>query len=299
MKLHGIRSGVTVALCAALLVAAGGTGAQAADGEQPYGGIEGNWTGGDVTAPERQIELSEQAKEKIALTEAWVQAQDGKISQDAFAKKESQFLTKYNLTHTAAQKKAAGASASAAAAPSSRVLGVTHYAQARNYYCGPATGAMMIKMIDGFIRSRHNNDAFSQENLANSAHMDTNARGLTDWSSKKFVFGLNRWRGESYYVQVPSPSPDNAVNTMMHSIGGNAKPIAADTVEFKGGRKYNNHPDHLTIGHWIAAYGYHTDGRYGKWVDPATSVWPGVYKSFEYNTRDFTATFLQSNGYAY
>ncbi|MFE5899864.1 C39 family peptidase [Streptomyces sp. NPDC056488] len=299
MKLRGIRSGTTIAICAALLVTAGGTSAQAVDGEQPQGGIEGNWTGSGVTAPDQQIELSEQAKEKIALTDAWVQAQEGEISQDAFAQKESQFLQKYNLTRTAAQKQATGASATAATAASSRVLAVTHYAQARSYYCGPATGAMMIKMIDGFISSRYNGNAFSQENLANSAHMDTNAQGWTDWSSKKFIFGLNRWRGENYYVQIPSPAPDNAVNAMRHSIGDNAKPIAADTVEFAEDRHYNNHPRDKTIGHWIAAYGYHTDGRYGKWVDPSTSVWPDVYKSFEYNTRDFTATFLQSNGYAY
>ncbi|MFB7032391.1 hypothetical protein ACFCXG_37675, partial [Streptomyces sp. NPDC056295] len=89
------------------------------------------------------------------------------------------------------------------------------------------------------------------------------------------------------------------VSTMRHSIGGNAKPIAADTVEFAKGRHYGNHPDRLTVGHWISAYGYRTGGRYGKWVAPATSVWPDVYKTFEYNTRDFTATFLQPNGYAY
>uniref|UniRef100_UPI003D736EE1 hypothetical protein n=1 Tax=Streptomyces sp. bgisy082 TaxID=3413776 RepID=UPI003D736EE1 len=129
--------------------------------------------------------------------------------------------------------------------------------------------------------------------------MGTNARGLTEWPSKKFVSGPSRWRGGNHYVQVPSPSPDNAVSAMRHGIGGNAKPIAAYTVEFARGRHYGNHLDPLTISHWISAYGYRTGGQYGKWVAPVASVRPDVCKSLKCNTRDFTVTFLQSNGYAY
>ncbi|MGW1766729.1 C39 family peptidase [Streptomyces sp. NPDC002073] len=260
--------------------------------EGPRGGILGNYTGANVSGPEAEP-LTAQAKDKIALTEAWARAQDGRLSQADYTALEKSYLRKYKL-----QKKGAF-STNAALAPTSRTLRLTHYGQATGYYCGPATAAMMIKSVNGSIKSRYNGNAFTQQNLANSAHMDTTRQGMTDWGTKKFVTGINRWRGENWYVQVPRPTPTLAVKTMLHSIGENGMPIAADTVEFAQGRHYNGHPTNRTIGHWITAYGYSSSGATSKWADPSTTVWSGVSKTFPYNTRNFASYFLQTNGYAY
>ncbi|WP_274559319.1 C39 family peptidase [Streptomyces spiramyceticus] len=267
--------------------------------EGPHGGIVGNYTGGDVSRPQQGKELSAQAKEKIALTDAWFSAHEGRSSKAEYAEREKTFLQKYGLDKQGAAQLNAASPYAATAAPSSRTLSLRHYGQATGYFCGPATAAMMIKSVNGSIRSRYNNNAFSQQNLANSAHMNTANARVTDWGTKKFVTGINRWRGQNWYVQVPSPTPTNAVKTMLHSIGGNGMPIAADTVEFANGRHYNGHPVNKTIGHWITAYGYTSNGSSSKWADPSTTVWNGVSKTFAYNTRNFTSYFLQSNGYAY
>ncbi|MFG2330316.1 C39 family peptidase [Streptomyces sp. NPDC048604] len=292
------RTGVTAGVCGLALASVavlGAPAAHAADG--PRGGVTGNYTGADVTGPSAEP-LTAQAKEKIALTEAWYAAVEGHGDLASVQRRETAYLKKYKLTDNRTVQARSGGFA-AMAAPTSRTLRLTHYGQAKNFYCGPATAAMMIKMKDGAIRSKYNRNAFSQANLANSAHMNTQNAGRTDWSSKRFVTGINRWRGEPYYVQVDRPSATLTTKAIRHAIGTNGMPVAADTVEFANGRHYNGHPVNKTIGHWITAYGYSNSGGTSKWADPSTTVWSSVNKTFSYNTGNFARYFLQSNGIAY
>lgn len=157
------HSSIASGSCALVLALVGLAGAPTAyASEDPQGGVPGNYTGADVSDPQDDRELTQQAKEKIALTEAWYAAQQGISSQSSYTEQEEKFLKKYGLT------KLSGENRSALPAPASRLLPLTHYGQSTSYYCGPATGAMMIKMVDGSIKSRYNGNAFGQGSLANS-----------------------------------------------------------------------------------------------------------------------------------
>ncbi|WP_408898541.1 hypothetical protein ACJ5H2_05370 [Nocardioides sp. R1-1] len=193
----------------------------------------------------------------------------------------------------------ADTTAAVMASVSGRTLPLTHYPQNTNYYCGPATGKMLVKITDGSIASRHNGVSFTQGHFAGNAHMETDARGATNWSTGLFVRGVNRWRGQNWYVQVDAPSASLMMSVLTQSIGNNGMPVAADTVEWANGAHYNGHPVGSTIGHWILAYGYGNLGGTVQFADPSTSVWGAAGPTFSASTSTFTNTFLQTNGIAY
>ncbi|GIH69151.1 C39 family peptidase [Sphaerimonospora thailandensis] len=265
--------------------------------DRPTNGISGNWTGSSVPSAETPIVPdTQQARDKMALTMAWEKAVKGEIPASDYLAAEQKYHTSYDLplpTRTLSND------VSALAAPSSRTLSLTHAPQINGYFCGPATGTMMIKMADGGIRSKATGESFGQTNLGNASHMRTSINKVTDWGSKLFVTGINKWRGTNYYVQVNSPSLSVFKAAIKNSIGSNGMPLAADTVEFQGGAHYNNHPNR-TIGHWITAYGYTGNGDTVKWADPSTNLWSsnGVKATFTYSASGF-AQFLKSNGIAY
>ncbi|KUL42470.1 C39 family peptidase [Actinoplanes awajinensis] len=184
-----------------------------------------------------------------------------------------------------------------AAAATSKKLSLKQYGQAKGYWCGPASGFMMLKFLKAG-KSKYNDAKLSQKALATSAHMSTEANHGTAWDSKKFTTGLNRWRGNSFYVQVKKPSAATTRGAFTMSIRNNV-PIAGDTVEFSGGAHYNNHPRNKTIGHWIVGYGHANNGKTAFWADPSTTVWRGVSAKFSYSTNSFSSKFLQSNGIVY
>ena len=183
--------------------------------------------------------------------------------------------------------------------PSSKSLNLTHYAQEENYWCGPAAGKMVVKMLTGGGPSAYNGATFTQTHFAGDDHMQTESTGSTSWGSGNFVRGVNRWLGHSWYQQTNSPSAATVKNALRSNIGSLGRPVAADTVEFAGGKHYNGHPVNQQIGHWIVAYGYSNSGDTVKFADPSTSVWSGVSATFSADTSTFTNNYLQSNGIAY
>lgn len=277
--------GTTTALAFALLLPL-----PAYAGSDP---LPGNVTGADISGPGSEMtgENAERAKEKVALSLEYAKLLDGTTTPAAFAKAERAGNAKLGLTNPRTTV--------AAKATASRTLKLTHYGQKKGYYCGPATGLMVVRMIDGAVRSRYNKESFTQAHMADKAHMATDANGATRWSSDRFALGIDRWRGEKWYVQVDRPSAKLMKAVLLHSIGGNGKPVAADTVEISGGAHYNNHPKRKQIGHWITAYGYSASGATARWADPATTVWPTVHPTFAASTSTFTTTYLRTNGIAY
>jgi hypothetical protein len=241
-------------------------GAPAVEGEPaPFAGIEGNYTGGDVSDLSAAQPLDAAALAKMDEAEA-----------------------------------SAAAACTNPSEPVKRILGLTQYAQTKGFYCGPASGYMIIRYLHGAsFRSRKNNATLSQAHIASNAHMKTEANGSTDWSSKNFTKGLNAWRGENWYVQVPHPTAKLFKAALSHSIGSNGMPVAADAVELAGGVHYNGHPVNRTIGHWLVAYGYDSCGGKAYFADPATSVWSSVKPKFSYDSKLFANRFLQNNGIAY
>ncbi|GAA1957000.1 hypothetical protein GCM10009798_15460 [Nocardioides panacihumi] len=271
-------------------------------------GVPGTVTGGDVSSPAAEFADNPDSVAKVKLTELWQRAVDGDVSPEAYEKAAASWRAAHGiskpegyqaLTTTTAASGSTSALAAAAAPPASRTLPLTYYAQIKSYYCGPATGAMLIKITNGAIASRYNGASFAQGHLAGPVHMDTESNGATPWASGGFVRGVNRWRGSNYYVQVDRPSATLMKSALRQSIGSNRMPLAADTVEFKGLRQYNHHPKTLNIGHWILAYGYANSGATVKFADASTPYFTQAAKTFSDVTSTFTTTYLQNNGIAY
>jgi hypothetical protein len=182
---------------------------------------------------------------------------------------------------------------------SSTVPGFVHVTQQNGYYCGPASGLMILKMSYN-KKSRVDGSSPSQNALANGNHMRTAANRKTDWGSGLFAKGLNKWTGKStWYVQLNSPSVAQTKNALTWSIHLDKKPVAADTVEMRNGAHYNGHPRGSTIGHWIIAYSYTNKGARATWADPAApTIFPNAKRTFSADTASFN-TYLRSNGIAY
>jgi hypothetical protein len=232
----------------------------------PFEGIEGNYTGGDVSTPDAGP-LDAEAMSKVAAADA----------SSAFSPDECWRPNR-----------------------PVRILPLKHYAQEKGFYCGPATGYMMIRYLHGpNFKSRKDGSPLKQSKLANQAHMQTEARHSTPWDAKVFTKGVNAWRGNSYYVQLPHPSASRFDRALGYSILEKGMPLAADTVEIGGGAHYNGHPVNRTIGHWIAVYGYDGCAAKAYFADPATSVWSAVKPKFSYAIKQFANRFLQSNGIVY
>lgn len=266
---------------------------------EPQPGV-GNVTGGDVTAEGAAPAMTQQAKDKVAATLAWNAAMEAGNTAEA-AKATNVYTAKWGGAGAGSQLKAMGVTPSAVVTPlaaTSRILGVVQVGQNNGYYCGPASGYEIIRYVNGAgFTSRYDGSALGQAGLANANHMATDANQVTAWATGRWVTGVNRWRGDSYYVQIHAPSASLLQNTFTWSIDNNGMPFSGDTVEFLNGAHYNGHPNKL-IGHWIAAYGYTSSGATGNWADSSTTVFPNAARYFTYNTSSFS-TFLQSNGIAY
>ena len=292
-----IRRGFWLSLAALMsgLALAVPANAQAlGNGNEPQpGGVTG---GGGVTAEGAAPAMPQQANDKVAATLAWDAAMQAGDTAGA-AKAADVYTARWGGAGAGSQVMSLSVTPSLAT-PVSKSLGVVQVGQEKSFYCGPAAGYEIIRYLHGAgFTSRYNGNALTQNNLANPDHMDTLARQVTDWSSGKYVFGLNRWRGNGYYVQVHAPSASLLTAVFTNSINWNGMPFSGDTVEFLNGPHYNGHPNRL-IGHWITAYAYTSSGASGNWADSSTTYYPNAARYFPYNTSSFS-TFLQSNGIAY
>ncbi|MEU8314805.1 hypothetical protein [Micromonospora sp. NPDC048169] len=295
-RIAGVLAALMIGSAAAFAAPASAM-AEIIDPDEPYDGIEGNFTGGDVTDPGLEQPTDDQTNLKLQISQEWYAVNVQGADPTQLTKLQNDYTAQYGDSGYVDPGDGAGLRTTAA---SSRILPFVQYAQAKGYYCGPASGYMIIRYLHGSgYTSRYNGNSLSQANLANSAHMNTEANKSTTWTSKRFATGINRWRNVPWYVQVPKPSGSLLPKIFTHSVGGNGMPIGADTVEFAGGSHYNGHPTNKTIGHWIVGYGYVQSGQNTTWADPATSVWSSTKKSFTYTTSTFATRFLQSNGVVY
>lgn len=182
-----------------------------------------------------------------------------------------------------------------------RVLNVQHAGQIKNYYCAPTTGFMILRyQREG--RSAYNGASLSQRHVAGAAHMRTDINGRTSWTNQNRPFrkGLNRWRGDSFYVRTASPS-NAKFRAALRSDIDNHMPFGVSTLEFLGGRHYNEHPDD-TIGHWIVGQGYRNNLDTTSFDDPAanasglSSNWDDAVPNFAAGTNYLNGTFVEPHG---
>jgi hypothetical protein len=293
----------------------------------PVHDIPGGSTGGDVsspgTVPRGTSEQRVQAQSKLTLStvyEKWQksEASDGSLKEE-IRRYEDRFgreaLGRDGVAatfHEVAQLKAAsGKTASGNTAGVSalgftavrRVRGVAHHAQVRSYYCGPATAYSIIEYVRGAKKkSAWDGKGLSQNNLAASTYLNTDARRVTPWSAGRMKVTLNRWTSgtdKGWYVDKASPTPAEFKKALAWNID-RRRPFAVDAVEMQGGRHYNGHPVNQTIGHWIVVRGYSGSGAVAHFVDPLAGSsavgWPNARPYFTSAPTAFTKNFLQSNG---
>lgn len=178
------------------------------------------------------------------------------------------------------------------AAPTSKTLPLNFVAQIKGTYCGPAAGYMILTSPRAF-NSKWNGAAPSQSALATSAHMNTDAAGGTPWASGRFRLGLNRWRGDTYYVDTAKPTAAQLRTAAIWDIGQHNLAFGVDTVELPTGPHYNSHYSPIPIGHWIAAYAYKMDSGFDHiwYADPGYPYLGGRFY-FGAPIESFAASYL-------
>ena len=191
----------------------------------------------------------------------------------------------------------------AAATATSGSAGVAHVAQTESYYCGPASG-LMILTTWGAGASAQNGVTLTQEHVAGAAHMKTKQNHVTAWASHLFRIGLNRWGFGSdtgYFVDQPTPTNTQFSNSLIADVTAGV-PIGVSTYEAPGGSHYNHHPVAQEVGHWIVGQGYSDSGNTASFDDPAahssalSTAWDAVNSNFTASVASFNPTYVSYHG---
>jgi len=179
----------------------------------------------------------------------------------------------------AALANAGSSKAALATTPSeaAKSVSVPHKAQTKTYYCGPASGLMILNGA-GVTKSKKTGATLTQAVLANSSHMNTEGYGSTPWSPAQFARGLNNasgWTGGKIFIhQRPaSLALFKAIASWRVEITNTAGGINMQETYASG--TYNGHPAVALgkqRGHWLANYGYTTDVASVKIDDPASGA---------------------------
>lgn len=266
----------------------------------------GGGSGGGISGPGDEVPavIQSQDKQKQAVADAYLRAKYDEGSSSVLANVTRAYASRYpkalggRLTSVATRGRASAERPAVARAPFAiSKLAMTQRPQSKNFYCGPATGQMLLQYRNEGA-SALTGVSLTQAHVADANHMRTDVNGKTAWDTGLFRIGLNKWRvGSSigYYVDKDSPTPAEFRSNLVYDTDNNF-PIAASTVEFGGQAHYNHHPRDKTIGHWIAGQGYFSYGGGVYFLDPATSVWGGVHASFTAASGDFATTYLHTNG---
>lgn len=287
MRTHRYTIRSTIMLAAVLAIGLGSAPVASAD-EAPVEDVL------DVTAPEDRIPLSDPAaQEQVAQALITAAALPGlTASEELEIEVDLAKLRKVNPALAASTRDAVNSSATPSAVagvPDQKLLPTIHQAQAKSYWCGPATASMIVK---------YKGKGHTQTTMARVEYLQTEQNGATTWASGRMAVGLNNALDNSRYQQVQSPSGATLKGAMVDSVNA-LYPVALDTVEFAGGQHYNGHPVDRTIGHWIVGRGYSNTGSTLQFMDPSTSNFPDAEPTFSYGTAGMASTYLQSNGIAW
>lgn len=149
--------------------------------------------------------------------------------------------------------------------PAARRLKATQEAQARDYYCGPATVSEMLRQMDTKV---------SQRVVARQLRTD---RTGTDWSNARgypvpHVLNANQRRNDYVAVALPWSPTNRQVRTYEKDLvvdinrhGG--VPLAGNAYEVPGGPHLAGHPQNQSISHWFDIRGYRNYGATTEYED--------------------------------
>lgn len=278
-----------------------GTAAPAINGDLGGGGPDPDW----ALTPD-----SQQAKDKLALADAWMRAvkkakdkikQNGSTVSALSATSTNNIFAEYNslvanyeatygaeapLGPVAGTSSGGGIVPMVAGPPTyipppSYTLPVVHSPQTKTYYCGPATGYMILK-LKGRTSASGTGASLSQAALGGTSYMKTDVNKSTSEGAvggKYYMaVGLNKWSygtESGYYVPTSITSKSQLSTMFLYSIFA-YEPFAVSTIEYAGtgNPHYNAHPARL-IGHWVVGIGYTSSGA-GLVVDDPVADAPAL-----------------------
>ena len=83
---------------------------------------------------------------------------------------------------------------------------VTWAGQPNNYFCGPASGWMILNAIGAHQSAQ--GTPLSIDAVASRDYMNTVDYGYTSFHDRRFEYGMNRWLGRDAYTTIHTPSVD-------------------------------------------------------------------------------------------
>lgn len=155
--------------------------------------------------------------------------------------------------------------------------------QPNNYYCGPATGTMILRGLG------YNVNVYQV-----ASAMQTDAYHYTSFNDRKFQQGMNHWLG-NVYTTAYLPSYSTVRSAVVNSFR-NGKATAVDEQERRGGPHFNGH-NNGTFSHIMAIDGYDQSSDAVLIADPGGNgaLWGGAGKFWYSSLSDFTAKYLQTD----
>ena len=170
------------------------------------------------------------------------------------------------------------------------VFNVTWAGQPNNYFCGPASGWMILNAIGAHQSAQ--GTTLSIDAVASRDYMNTISYGYTSFHDRRFEYGMNHWLGRDAYTTIHTPSVDQVRDSVKSSFH-KGLPTAVDAQERRGGPHYNGHPN-STFSHIMVVTSYDPNTDSMRMADPGVHyLWNGE-EQFWYHLPSFTQNFLQT-----
>jgi hypothetical protein len=260
--------------------------------------------GGACTSSPVILSPSEQAilARKTALAEEFAAVRASKLSLANFLRDAQAVLQQYGGP-TAAQVllQATPDACTTDCPPVNDSVNLVQQSQANFYYCGPATASEILR-VRGVTKS--------QSFLAGSNYLRTDADGGTNWNPQVMAPTLNTLTNSSWYVAVNGSGVQGGFTNTTYEADLTTDiylgwPIAGNTVEIANqGPHLIGHPSNLGLNHWIAIYGYTSNGAYTKYADSIAGdawIWSWAANVPAYSTYDSPdmTTLLNGRGFVW
>lgn len=174
---------------------------------------------------------------KNTLSDEYVLVEQGKMDRQTYKEHWRAFLKEVNAPDmeqvVAARGEAVTSEAVAAAAPTSKTLGVTQFPQQKSYWCGPGSANSILQYLNP---TSHDGEAVSQSLLANAnrKYLETDYWGQTPWSYgansefHPYPETLTYWMTGNYYgLYAPVGAPS------LTTYKNNLRPILMPTIQWR------------------------------------------------------------------
>lgn len=175
-------------------------------------------------------------------------------------------------------------------------FGMTPVDQSTGYWCGPATGVMILSRL-GYGRSVHG-VALSQRALASDRYMRTDRDGKTSFADSSMARGLNNWMGKTVYKRSKAPNTATFRKAVSSSFTSTGRPVVVDVNEIAGGPHYNGHPAYSSFSHLMPIEGYNPSTDTLIALDSIAYAYPNSSRQFSHNLGQFTG-YLRAYGMYY